>query len=80
MDILAQHGSGNGQRIERALDEGVIGGVIFGAKDITPLKLPERLTAIAEEHPNSIRLFDPQFYATMIAAKPGARLGSLMGE
>lgn len=80
MEILAQHGFGNGQRIARGLNEGLIHGAIFGAKDIAPSKLAETLTLMAEEHPSSVRLFDPQFYATMIAAKPGARLGSLMGE
>lgn len=80
MEILAQHGAQNGQRIARGLNDGLINGAIFGAKDIGPSNLTERLATIADEHPNSIRLFDPQFYATMIAAKPGARLGSLMGE
>ena len=80
MEILAQHGFGNGQRIERGLNEGLIGGAIFGAKDIAPSKLAETLATIADEHPSSVRLLDPQFYATMIAAKPGARLGSLVGE
>ncbi len=80
MEILAQHGFGMGQRIERGLNEGLISGTIFGAKDITPSKLAETLAKIADEHPRSVRLLDPQFYATMIAAKPGSRLGSLMGE
>lgn len=80
MEILAQHGFGNGQRIERGLNDGLIQGAIFGAKDITPSKLADFLATIAAEYPNSTRLFDPQFYAAMIAAKPGARLGSLMGE
>ena len=80
MEILAQHGFGNGQRIERGLNEGLIGGTIFGAKDIAPSKLAETLAKVADEHPGSVRLLDPQFYATMIAAKPGARHGYLMGE
>lgn len=80
MEILAQHGAQNGLRIARGLNEGLIHGAIFGAKEIAPSKLAATLAAIAEEHPNSIRLFDPQFYATMIAAKAGARLGSLRGE
>ena len=80
MDILAQHGFGNGDRINRGLQEGLINGAIFGAKDINPTKLVETLIGIAEEHPHSTRLFDPHFYASLIASKPGARLGSLVGE
>ena len=80
MKILAQHGFGNGQRIQRGLAEGLIEGAILGAKDITPTKLAELLVEMENESPTSVRLFDPQFYAALIAANPGARLGSLVGE
>jgi len=80
MQLLAQHGYGNGDKIERGLEEELLDGVIFGAKDITPEKLASTLGKIEEEYPDSVRLFDPQFYASLIAAQPGARLGSLVGE
>jgi hypothetical protein len=80
MQILAQHGFGNGEKIERGLSDNLIHGAIFGAKDITPAKLIETLKEISDKHPNSTRLFDPQFYAAMIASNPGARLGSLLGD
>jgi hypothetical protein len=80
MQILAQHGFGNGDKIERGLSEGIIDGAIFGAKDIAPNKLTETLNSIAGKYPTSTRLFDPQFYASMIASKPGARLGYLLGD
>ncbi|MCP5547766.1 MAG: hypothetical protein H7A50_10385 [Akkermansiaceae bacterium] len=80
MQLLAQHGYGNGGKIETGLEEGLIDGVIFGAKDIGPDKLAATLEKMEEGHPDSVRLFDPQFYASLIAAQPGARLGSLVGE
>ena len=80
MQLLAQHGFGNGDKIERGLEEGLIDGVIFGAKDVSPDKLVSCLTQISEDFPGSARLLDPQFYATLIAAQPGSRLGALIGE
>jgi len=80
MQLLAQHGYGNGGKIERGLKEELIDGVIFGAKDISPSKLRERLEQLANNHPESVRLLDPQFYACLLASRPGARLGSLVGD
>lgn len=80
MQLLAQHGYGNGDKIERGLEEGLLDGVIFGAKDINPEKLAATLERIDVEYPDSVRLLDPQFYAAVIAAQPGARLGSLIGD
>ncbi len=80
MQLLAQHGYGNGDKIERGLEEGILDGVIFGAKDISPDKLVSTLQRLENAHPESLRILDPQFYATMIAAQPGARLRSLAGE
>jgi hypothetical protein len=80
MQLLAQHGFGNGGKIMRALDEGLVEGAIFSAKDISPSKLVNTLAEMEAKHPQSVRLFDPQFYATVIAAQPGARLGYLDGD
>jgi hypothetical protein len=80
MQLLAQHGYGNGDKIESGLADGLLEGVIFGAKDISPEKLVSTLAQIADDYPQSVRLLDPQFYASLIAAQPGARLGYLDGE
>jgi hypothetical protein len=34
---------------------------------------------MARDHPAEVRLFDPQYYACLVAAEPGARLGALAG-
>jgi hypothetical protein len=80
MQLLAQHGYGNGEKIDRGLDEALIDGVIFGAKDINPGRLTTTLESLAVGFPSSVRLFDPQYYATLIGNQPGARFGSLIGE
>jgi hypothetical protein len=80
MQILAQHGSKAGDRVARGLADGLIDGVIYGAKDIAPGRLLERLTEHATSQPASIRLFDPQYYACVLAAEPGVRLGALDGD
>ncbi len=80
MQLLAQHGYGNGNKIEQGLGEGLIDGVIFGAKDISPDRLAATLGQFADEFPQSVRILDPQYYASLIAAQPGARLGYLVGE
>ena len=80
MEILAQHGFGAGERIAQGLADGLINGVIYGAKDIAPARMSERCAEYAAEHPSSVRLFDPQYYACIMAAEPGVRLGSLVGE
>jgi len=80
MQILAQHGFNAGTRISQALEDGLIDGVIYGAKDIAPARLLEKCGEQAANHPASIRLFDPQYYASILAAEPGVRLGALDGD
>jgi hypothetical protein len=79
MRILAQHGFGAGERLERGLANGLIDGVIYGAKDIAAGSVAEELREVARNHPAEVRLFDPQYYACLVAAEPGARLGALAG-
>lgn len=80
MQILAQHGSRVGERITRGLTDGVIDGVIYSAKDTPPGALSSRLAEQATNRPSSVRLFDPQYYACLLAAEPGVRLGALDGD
>ena len=61
------------------LADGLIDGVIYGAKDIAAGSVAEELREMARDHPAEVRLFDPQYYACLVAAEPGARLGALAG-
>jgi len=77
MKLYAQHGYGEGEKIIQGLQRGIISGAIYGAKDINPDRLNERLGKIAEISPTAGRLFDPQYYVSLIGSDPNIRLGKL---
>jgi hypothetical protein len=77
MRLLAQHGFGEGDKINEGLRDGSISGVVYGAKDITPDRLRERIRDIHESWPEASLLFDPQFYVAMLGSNPNVRLGNL---
>lgn len=78
MKLFGQHGFGDGQKIRQGLQAGLIEGVIYSPKDISREKLKSSLDELAEQEPTAERLFDPQFYATLVADSPNSRCGSLM--
>ena len=43
-------------------------------------KIETHLSEMASRHPEADRMFDPQFYASLLAFVDGARLGRLTGE
>jgi hypothetical protein len=77
MKLYAQHGFQPGKRISQALTDRLIDGVVYSAKDLAPAELSQTLAAQTK---NSDRFFDPQYYASVIAGQPGARLGWLFGD
>lgn len=80
MILYAQHGAQAGEKTQAGLNAGVIGGVIYGAKDISPERLHEDLARLAAEHSSASRLLDPHYAAALKATEPGARLGNLVGD
>lgn len=80
MNLYAQHGAQAGEKINAGLAAGVIGGVIYGAKDIAAERLRDDLDRVAEAHPAAARMLDPHYAATLVASEPGARLGYLIGD
>ena len=66
MTILAQHGWGKTNKIERGIGYGSIEGIIMGPRDETPTNLASFLTSIATSHSNVERLVDPQLHAGTI--------------
>jgi len=80
MKIYAQHGFKASDKVWEGLRNHIIDGVIYGAKDISPSQLQRELVQVVAEHPESTRLFDPHYYATLIASDLGARLGNLVGD
>ena len=77
MKLFAQHGYNEGDKIKNGLKDGLISGVIFGAKDINPDRLETRLKEIKEEFPDAGRLFDPQYFVSLIGNDPNIKLGKL---
>ena len=66
MTILAQHGWGKSDKIERGLADGSIQGVIMSPRDESPAKLASFLSDIRASQSNAERLVDPQLYAGTI--------------
>ena len=72
MTILAQHGFGKSDKIERGIADGSIDGVIMSPRDERPPNLASFLSALTATHPNVERLVDPQLHAgTIIGARDG---------
>jgi len=66
MSILAQCGYGRADKIEHALQHGVINGFIMSPFDERRSRLENSITQIASTYPNAIVLFDPQFYISTL--------------
>ena len=75
MKLFAQHGFSDGLKTVEGLRKGLIDGVIFSPRDITPEKLRESASKFTESAPISERLFDPQYYATLSALRFSEMLG-----
>lgn len=80
MKLYAQHGAHAGEKIQLGLERTLIDGVIFGAKDIRPQTLIDKLSQLRGDFPEADLLLDPQYYATLLAGQPGVRLGYLVGD
>lgn len=77
MKLYAQHGYGEGDKINQGLQNGIISGAVYGAKDITPGRLNDRLNEIVELASAAGRIFDSQYYVSLIGCDPNIRLGRL---
>lgn len=77
MKLYAQHGYGEAEKINQGLQKGIISGAVYSAKDITPDRLNYRLSEIAASSPSAARIFDPQYYVSLIGSDPNIRLGKL---
>ncbi len=77
MKLYAQHGYGDGQRTVEGVEASLLDGIIFSPRDISK----ERLIATSNEartrNASIELLFDPQFYACIIASDPAANTGRL---
>ena len=67
MALYAQHGHGKSDKIDRALADDDLQGVIFGARNEKPGRLAAYIEKLREDDADSTLLLDPQFYvSTMV--------------
>ena len=64
MALYAQHGHGKSDKIDKALADDDLQGVIFGARNETPERLAPYITKLREDHADCTLLLDPQFYVS----------------
>ena len=77
MKLFAQHGFGDGTKVDEGLAQGLIDGVIFSPRDIKREKLRERIATIRGAYPALPTLIDPQFYVYHLGGRTDHRLGFL---
>ena len=84
MKLYAQQGYGTGSgendRIMAGLERGCIQGVIISPKDFSSERATALLAQIAADFSNADRLFDPQWYASILAYDPDSRMGKLASD
>jgi hypothetical protein len=67
MYTYAQHGYGKSDKIETAIRQGSVSGVILSPRDEQPERLAQYIAALRQEFAAQVTiLFDPQFYATTV--------------
>ena len=66
MTLYIQHGHGKSDKIETALHDGTIGGVVFGARNEKPERLRAYVNKIREDYDDCELLLDPQFYVSTL--------------
>ncbi|KAA0576060.1 hypothetical protein [Azospirillum sp. Sh1] len=75
MVMLAQHGYGKSDKIERGLSAGHIQGVILSPRDEAPGNLASYVYRLRQEYPQSTVFVDPQFYASTVVNPKLGKLG-----
>ncbi|HCN30616.1 MAG TPA: hypothetical protein DIT64_18150 [Verrucomicrobiales bacterium] len=84
MKLYAQQGYGTGSgdrdKVIAGLAAGYIQGAIISPKDYGIDRATELLERMEGEHADADRLFDPQFYASVMAHDADGRLGKLLSS
>lgn len=80
MKFFAQHGFGDGGKIDAGLSAEVIDGVLLSPRDISRESIMNRIEEVREANSAATILFDPQFYAALVGLLPDARMGKLSSD
>ena len=74
MTLLAQHGWGKSDKIDRGIQSASLDGAILSPRDETPENLATYAAHLLETRPDLTVFVDPQFYATTIMDPRAGRL------
>ncbi len=74
MTLLAQHGWGKSDKIDRGLAAGTLSGVILSPRDENPSSLASYTDSLREDNPERTVFVDPQYYATTVVNPRVGRL------
>jgi hypothetical protein len=80
MQLFAQHGAQEGEKINEGLARGLLDGVIYSPRDVSLDTLRGRLDSLAAASERADRLIDPQYYAIFLNGTDEARLGNLLED
>ena len=75
MTVYAQAGHGKSDKIIRGMSDGSINGVIWSPKDESPPSMQMDIHNYKTEFADSMMLFDPQFYTTVLVGTKARCLG-----
>lgn len=67
MSIYIQEGWGKSNKIDQAINDNSINGVVWSPRDEDPITLPATISHYKDDYPDCQMLFDPQFYVTTLA-------------
>lgn len=80
MNLFAQQGSMEGDKITNGLSRGLIDGVILSPRDVSLSSMKEKIATYLSINNQTKILFDPQLYAAFSPAGEGNKLGYLMED
>ena len=74
MKLYAQHGHAPSDKMQRAVEDGFIDGVILSARYLKPGGVNELITELLSLNSDIDILVDPEFYATRYVGTPNSQL------
>jgi len=77
MKLFAQQGFGTGEKVTKALENGYVHGTVISPKDYGKHQVKALFEKMSASYPSAERLFDPQFYVSLMAFGGNAKLGKL---
>lgn len=80
MQLFAQHGAQEGEKINEGFARDLLDGVIYSPRDVSLETLQAKLDLLAKAHPHADRLIELQYYSIFLNGTEEARLGYLLED